>query len=78
MTRAQPMRYILKITIITLGLLSNQAVLSADKFDWVISGGTVFDGSGEPGYPADIGIIDDKIAWLGRFGKRSHLIVGQW
>ena len=34
-------------------------------FDVVITGGTVVDGSGSPGFPADLGIEGDKITAIG-------------
>ena len=34
-------------------------------FDTLITGGTVYDGSGEPAYRADVGIRDDRIAAVG-------------
>jgi N-acyl-D-aspartate/D-glutamate deacylase len=37
-------------------------------FDLIVSGGTVLDGSGAPGYPADVAVTDGVIAALGRFG----------
>jgi N-acyl-D-amino-acid deacylase len=49
---------------------------SADngRYDFIISGGMVVDGTGNPWYRADIGIIGDKIAEIGKIpaeqGKR--------
>ena len=34
-------------------------------FDWILRGGTVVDGSGKEGFPADVGILDGKIAAVG-------------
>ena len=34
-------------------------------YDLVISGGTIIDGTGRPGYAADIGITDGKIQTIG-------------
>lgn len=43
------------------------ARLAADSaFDLVIEGGTILDGTGGPGYPADLGIAGDTIAAIGR------------
>jgi N-acyl-D-amino-acid deacylase len=30
-------------------------------FDWLIRGGTVLDGTGRPGLPADVGLTDDRV-----------------
>ena len=35
------------------------------SFDVIIRGGTVIDGSGSDRFPADIGIVDDKIKAIG-------------
>jgi N-acyl-D-amino-acid deacylase len=40
-------------------------------FDVVVRNGVVIDGSGLPGYRADIGIQDDKIAFVGRIRERA-------
>jgi len=40
----------------------------AQPFDILIKGGRVFDGTGNPAYPADIGIRDGKIVAVGRLG----------
>jgi N-acyl-D-aspartate/D-glutamate deacylase len=36
------------------------------RFDLVIRGGTVFDGSGKPGIEADVAVLDGRIAEIGR------------
>ncbi|MEQ9366099.1 MAG: D-aminoacylase [Leptospirales bacterium] len=40
-------------------------------FDVVLRGGTVVDGSGEPGYRADVGIAGDRIAAIGDLAEKS-------
>lgn len=37
-----------------------------DRFDVVIANGRVVDGTGAPWFPADIGIVDDRIVAMGR------------
>src|SRR5262245_23674637 len=41
----------------------------ASDYDWIIRGGTVYDGSGTAGVHSDIGIRGDKIAALGDLAK---------
>lgn len=41
------------------------AIFAAPSFDLVVRGGLVLDGTGLPAYPADIGIIGDRIAAVG-------------
>lgn len=53
-------------------LLMLLVVLSAcqkQKFDVIIRGGTVYDGSGKPGVVTDIGINADTIAFIGDLSK---------
>ena len=68
-------------TSLTLGLLwilltgctdtpagkSEAADTSSPRFDVLVVDGTVYDGSGNPGYVADVAIIDDRIAAIGEF-----------
>ncbi len=35
-------------------------------FDWLLTGGTVFDGTGRPGFEADVGLVGDRISAVGR------------
>src|SRR5688572_19423101 len=39
---------------------------SSAVYDLVIAGGTIVDGTGAPGYRADIGIVGDRIALVSR------------
>ena len=40
-------------------------------YDLVIRNGTVVDGTGLPKYRADVGLIGDRIAAIGRIGERG-------
>jgi N-acyl-D-aspartate/D-glutamate deacylase len=47
----------------------------AQSFDVLIQGGRVVDGSGNPWYPADIGIRDGRIVHMGRIENASSDVV---
>ena len=38
-------------------------------FDIVIAGGTIVDGSGAPGYRADVGIVGEKLEAIGDLSR---------
>ena len=40
-------------------------------YDLVVKNGTVIDGSGSPGYRADVGVVDGKIAAIGRINESA-------
>lgn len=42
-----------------------------ERFDIVIRGGTVLDGTGAEAFPADVGIVDDRIAAVGDLSSAS-------
>ena len=42
-------------------------------FDWLLIGGTVIDGSGSPGFRADVGLVGDSIAAIGVLTDRDAL-----
>jgi N-acyl-D-aspartate/D-glutamate deacylase len=44
-------------------------------YDLVIRGGTVVDGSGLPGYRADVGLVGGRIARIGRLRDRAREVV---
>jgi N-acyl-D-amino-acid deacylase len=55
----------LSLALLTVGYQSTASESAAPAYDTIISGGTVFDGSGVPGTITDVGIIDDRIAAIG-------------
>ena len=44
-------------------------------YDIIIRNGTIYDGSGKPPYSADLAIIGDTIAEIGRIDGRAHLTI---
>ncbi len=53
------------LAVLGVGLMGN-GTCAAAKYDLVIQGGKVVDGSGAPWYVADVGIREGKIAKIGR------------
>lgn len=45
------------------------------EFDLVVAGGTVFDGTGKPGFRADIGIKDGRVAEVGDLGRAASKLI---
>ena len=41
------------------------------KYDLVIRNGSIIDGSGAPAYPADLGVVDGRIACIGRIPEKG-------
>ncbi|WKZ59751.1 MAG: D-aminoacylase [Cyclobacteriaceae bacterium] len=62
-----------KLSILVAALLLLNAC-QQQKFDVVIRGGTVFDGSGKPGMVTDVGINADTIAAIGDLAKATGKI----
>jgi N-acyl-D-amino-acid deacylase len=51
--------------VIAASALRPAAIFAAPSFDLVVRGGLVLDGTGLPAYPADLGIVADRIAAVG-------------
>ena len=50
---------------LSIGLIVLGACGPADHYDVLITGGTVYDGSGSPGIVADVAMNDDRVAAIG-------------
>ncbi len=50
---------------------TQSGTLGSPQYDLVIRGGTVFDGSGEPGVVGDVAIVDDQIVGVGSIEGRG-------
>lgn len=61
------------VLFIILGILLWNC--TPQSYDLIISGGTIIDGSGEPGYTADIGIRDGRITKIGHLQPNQADIV---
>jgi N-acyl-D-amino-acid deacylase len=62
------------IITMTFGALCQISALSRDmpkKYDVVISGGTVFDGTGRPGVASDVAISNGRIVKIGKIDAKS-------
>ncbi|MBV8357773.1 MAG: D-aminoacylase, partial [Deltaproteobacteria bacterium] len=44
-------------------------------YDLIIRGGTIVDGSGLPRYQADLGIIDGRIATIGKISESAKELI---
>ncbi len=44
---------------------------SGERYDVLIRGGTIYDGTGAPGVRADVGVRGDRIAAVGAIGERG-------
>ena len=44
-------------------------VTTAPRFDYIVRGGSVFDGTGSEPFSADIGIVGDRVSEIGDLSK---------
>ncbi|MBC5766379.1 N-acyl-D-amino-acid deacylase family protein [Ramlibacter albus] len=58
--------------VLSVALFGCALAAHAATFDLLIRGGTVVDGSGAPGRTADIGIQQDRIAFIGDAAREGH------
>ncbi|WP_419161695.1 N-acyl-D-amino-acid deacylase family protein [Candidatus Palauibacter sp.] len=54
-----------------LGSTAPTARLSAQEYDLIIRGGRLIDGTGNPWFAADIGIVGDRIVRIGNLGEAT-------
>ncbi len=48
------------------GAVAQGATPAAGRYDVLITGATIYDGTGQPGYVGDIALIGDRIAYVGK------------
>jgi N-acyl-D-amino-acid deacylase len=64
-----------RVWLLTICLLA-ASPCTAERFDVLVRGGTVFDGSGSPGVVMDVAIRGDRIAGIGDFsGASAELVI---
>src|SRR5206468_2119054 len=65
-----------KLCLLLSIIVSAISVASAQEFDLIIRGGTIYDGSGRPPVRKDIGIKGDRVAFIGDLkGKTAPTVV---
>lgn len=61
--------------LLVLGSLAGCAPDPVQDYELVIAGGTIYDGSGAPGYMADVAIKDDRIAAIGQIDLAGEQVI---
>jgi N-acyl-D-amino-acid deacylase len=59
------------IIVLVLGVVLTAACTATPQYDLVIRNGTIYDGSGSPGFVGDVAINGDAIAAIGDLGKAT-------
>jgi N-acyl-D-amino-acid deacylase len=59
---------------LTAALIGGSCGPAPRSFDAIIRNGTVYDGSGEPGVVADVGMTGDRVAAVGNLGRATAAI----
>ena len=50
--------------------------VGTDMLDWLLTGGTVIDGTGSPGFRSDVGLVEGRVAEVGLLdGQEAHRTV---
>jgi dihydroorotase/N-acyl-D-amino-acid deacylase len=60
-----------RFSVLLCSVLLFSSVTAQDRFDVLITNGRIVDGSGNPWYRADVGIIDERIARIGDLSGAS-------
>ncbi len=64
-----------KLSVLAVGMMMAQAQAAEPKFDLVIRGGRIVDGTGKPGFVSDVGIRNGKIVKIGELELDSGTTV---
>jgi N-acyl-D-amino-acid deacylase len=59
------------VLALLIGSCGAQPGRATDSFDLVLKGGTVFDGSGKPGFVSDVGVRGDRVVAVGDLSKAT-------
>ena len=65
-----------KTALLLLGMVALSTPAAAQSYDILVRGGTIYDGSGKPGYVGDVAVSGGKIAAVGKRvrGKAAKII----